>query len=72
MKQDALIDVPTPLGFRVRVTQARWDLIVKAKHPVMENRIHAVEKAMISPDEVRRSRTDDNVLLFYRTERAGP
>ena len=35
---DLLFEVRTPLGFSVRVTAARWNLIVTAKHPVMTAR----------------------------------
>ena len=31
---DVLFEARTPLGFSVRVTVARWNLIVTAKHPV--------------------------------------
>ena len=32
---DIHFEVLTPLGFRVRVTRAYWELIVTVKHPVM-------------------------------------
>jgi hypothetical protein len=32
---DWVFDVMTPLGFRVQVSRARWDLIVSIKHPAM-------------------------------------
>jgi hypothetical protein len=35
MTDDILFDVPTPLGFSVRVTRRYWELIVTIKHPVM-------------------------------------
>jgi hypothetical protein len=56
----------TPLGFRVRVTRERWELIITAKHPVMAGREDDVNVALESPDEVRQSRTDPQVLLFYK------
>ncbi len=64
--QEAVISAETPLGFRVVVSQEDWDLIV-AKHPEMAARAGNV--ALGSPDEVRRSRRDEHVLLFYRVER---
>ena len=46
-----------------------WDFITKIKHPTMAGRVRDVELALATPDEVRRSRTDDGVLLFYKAER---
>jgi hypothetical protein len=66
---DVLFEVFTPLGFRVRVTRNRWDLIVRVKHPVMVGRESAVRQALEAPDEARQSRSDPEVLLFYKAER---
>ena len=68
---DVLFEVRTPLGFSVRVTRARWELITTSKHPVMAGRESSVRLALESPDEVRQSRTDPEVLLFYKAEEAG-
>ena len=62
-------EVPTPLGFRVRVTNAYWQRIVSIKHPRMEGREATVQETLMQPEEVRVSRSDPNVYLFYRTER---
>ena len=67
---DVLFEVRTPLGFPVRVTRARWELITTAKHPVMAGRQLSVWLALERPDEVRQSRTDPGVLLFYKAEEA--
>lgn len=53
---DLLFEAQTPLGFRVRLTSARWKVIVTAKHPVMAGRESLVRAALESPDEVRQSR----------------
>lgn len=65
---DLLLDALTPLGFRVRVTRQRWELITTAKHPVMAGRESLVRAALEAPDEVRQSRIDQQVLLFYKAE----
>lgn len=65
---DLLFEVPTPLGFSVRVTRGRWELIATIKHPVMSGRESSVRLALESPDEVRQSRSDADVLLFYKAE----
>jgi len=66
---DVLFEVPTPLGFRVRVTRSYWELIVTVKHPVMAGRESDVQEALQNPDEIRQSRSDPAVYLFYKAER---
>jgi hypothetical protein len=65
---EVLFEVSTPLGFRVRVTRERWNLITTMKHPVMTGRESSVKATLEHPDEVRRSRSDPQVMLFYRAE----
>ncbi len=65
---DVLFEILTPLGFRVRVTRARWELIASVKHPVMAGGEIRVQSALESPDEARQSRSDPEVLLFYKAE----
>jgi hypothetical protein len=71
MTDDILFDVPTPLGFGVRVTRAYWELIVTVKHPVMRGREVDVQGTLRAPEQVRRSRRDPDVYLFYRLQRLG-
>jgi hypothetical protein len=63
-----LFEARTPLGFLVSVTRARWELIATIKHPVMAGRESSVKAALENPDEVRKSRTDSQILLFYKAE----
>ena len=65
---DLLFEARTPLGFTVRVTRARWELIAATKHPVMNGRESTVRLALENPDEIRHSRSDAEVLLFYKAE----
>jgi hypothetical protein len=67
-RDDALFEALTPLGFTARVTRQRWELIVTAKHPVMAGRESVVTGTLENPDEIRQSRTDAQVLLFYKAE----
>jgi hypothetical protein len=71
MTNDILFEVATPLGFSVRVTRAYWELIVTVKHPVMRGREADVQSVLQIPEQVRRSRGDPTVLLFYREEQPG-
>jgi hypothetical protein len=67
--KDILFEVMTLLGFRVRVTQIYWNLIVSVKHPVMAGREGDVRSALENPDEIRQSKSDEDVYLFYKAER---
>ena len=71
MESYYLFNVRTPLGFSVRTTRRYWDHIVTKKHDPMIGRDEDVVDVLQFPDEVRRSRKDINVFLFYRLERPG-
>jgi len=69
--QDILFEVLTPLGFHVRVTAEYWQLIIKIKHPVMAGHEKNIQEALQNPDEIRLSKRDPNVYLFYKSDRIG-
>ena len=69
--EDLLFEVTTPLGFRVRVTRSNWDLITTIKHPAMTGHEADVRETLEHPQEIRRSRSDPAVYLFYGPERVG-
>jgi hypothetical protein len=71
MESDILFEISTSLGFRERVTRAYWEFMVTVKHPVMRERATEVQDVLQSPDEIRQSRSDPAVLLFYRAEVPG-
>ena len=60
-----LFEALTPIGFTVRVTHERWTMIITFKHPAMAGCENEVKQALEHPDEIRRSRIDPSVLLFY-------
>lgn len=61
-----LIAVETPLGFTVTVTKLRWELIVNQKHPALAGQEELIRNTLENPDEIRRSKSDISVYLFYR------
>jgi hypothetical protein len=61
-----LFEIETPLGFSVRCTREYWQFIVSIKHPSMAGHEEAIRGTLADPDEVRRSRKDRKVFLFYR------
>ena len=66
-----LFEVLTPLSFRVQVMRANWELITTIKHPVMLGREQDVQETLQYPEEIRLSRSDMQVYLFYKLERIG-
>jgi hypothetical protein len=69
-EQDILFEVTTPLGFRVLVTRSNWNLISTIKHPVMAGKESIVKDTLQTPVQIRISRSDASVFLFYRQERS--
>jgi len=67
--KDILFSVQTPLGFSVSVTRGWWEIIVSMKHPVMRGQEQQVRGALEKPDEVRLSKVDAKVYLFYQAQR---
>ena len=68
-QDSALFPVLTPLGFSVRTTTDYWALI-EAKHPKLRGQIPEVAQVLRVPEEVRRSRQDPTVYLFYRADQS--
>ncbi len=54
------------LGKRVSVTENYWHKIITIKHPSMAGRDAEVQQTLTDADEVRESRSDPLVRLYYR------
>jgi hypothetical protein len=67
-KAKILFEVATPIGFSVHTTTEYWQFIVTIKHPIMLNRLADVQATLSDPDEIRLSKTDAQVYLFYRDD----
>jgi len=61
-----VIDVMTPLGFRVVCSTEQWERITTIKHPPMRSRLADVVSTLSDPDEIRRSVGNPEVILFHR------
>jgi len=55
----------TPLGFSVRVTEGYWELIAEVKYPAIAECLEGVRAALSRPAQVRQSKSDPSVFLFY-------
>ncbi|MCP4167981.1 MAG: DUF4258 domain-containing protein [Chloroflexi bacterium] len=68
-KDAVLFEVETPLGLNVRTTVGYWEIIIiTIKHPIMRGREADVKAALNDPDEIRLSKSDAQVYLFYRKD----
>jgi hypothetical protein len=65
---ETLFEVVTPLGFRVRTTADYWERITRTKHPALRGRMDAVKETLHNPTEIRVSKSDASVYLFYRSD----
>ncbi|PZV17229.1 MAG: hypothetical protein DCF22_04000 [Leptolyngbya sp.] len=57
-------EILTPLEFTVRTSESYWQRLI-VKHPDLEMLEEVVQQALATPDEIRRSSRDKDVLLFY-------
>ncbi len=62
-----LFNVLTPMGIIVRTSKEYWNYITSVKHPILAGELSAVIQTLQSPEEIRQSRSDDQVYLFYRS-----
>jgi hypothetical protein len=64
---DIQFEVISVLGKSIRTTVTYWDKIIREKHPIMHGKEAEVKETICNPNEVRQSKTDKNVFLYYRT-----
>jgi len=58
-------EIQTPLGFTVRTSASYWQRLM-VKHPDLEGLEDTVRQCLSTPDEIRRSSQDAEILLFYQ------
>ena len=59
-------EVKSVLGKGIRTTEDYWKLISEVKHPIIRRYEEEVKEAIKNPDEVRRSKKDFSVFLYYK------
>ena len=62
----AYFKVQSKLGILVSTTKTYWNVITHIKHPTVKRKEAEVKQALSSPDEIRVSKNDKAVLLFYK------
>lgn len=65
MSSDRVFEVTSKLGRKIRMSKAHWEYIVGIKHPSMRGMHEFVKRALTEPIEIRRSKRDPTVHLFY-------
>lgn len=71
VNDDLLFEVRTPLGWSVRIGRRQWLRISTIKHQTMAGRENEVVDVLRDPEQIRRSRKDVAVHLFYRVVQPG-
>lgn len=66
MKPKIYFSLKTPLNIEVRTTVQYWEYLITFKHPVMKNKQDIVKSVLQSPDEIRQSKIDKEVFLYYK------
>lgn len=64
--QDILFEVKTPLGVSIHTTKDYWKIITTIKHPSMLKYKKEVRQALKDPDQIRKSKQDPRVHLYYQ------
>jgi len=62
---DEYFKVKTPLGITIRTTKDYWQRIITTKHPSIAKYESKVKEALKDPDEIRKSKQDIKVHLYY-------
>lgn len=62
---DVYFEVDTPLGVKIRTTKDYWKKIITIKHPIIAKYESKVKESLKKPTEIRRSKQDPKVHLYY-------
>jgi len=67
MNTETYFSVKTPLDVDIKTTKAYWEYLITIKHPIMKEKEEIVRTTLQYPDEIRQSKTDKEVFLYYKT-----
>lgn len=63
---DVYFEVKSALGKKIRTTKEHWKLVSEVKHPIIKDYEKEVKETIANPDEVRQSKKDTTVYLYYK------
>jgi hypothetical protein len=66
LAETILFEVKTPLNVTIRTTKEYWKRITTIKHPIMVKYKGKVKEALANPDQIRKSKQDPKVHLYYK------
>ncbi len=66
LKEEIYFKVKTLLNIEIRTTHGYWEYLITKKHPIMKNKEEIVKTTLENPDEIRQSKIDNNVFLYYK------
>ncbi|MBI2020737.1 DUF4258 domain-containing protein [Candidatus Daviesbacteria bacterium] len=66
MADEILFKVKTPLGITIHTTKNYWKIITTLKHPIMIKYKREVKLTLKDPDQIRQSKQDPKVHLYYK------
>ncbi len=69
MKRELFFEIKSKLKVIIRTTVSHWRLITDYKHPEIKGQEKAVIKTLENPAEIRLSRKDKKVYLYYRRQK---
>ncbi len=64
--ENVFFEVVTPVNFKAYTSFLYWKIITQIKHPNLSGEEESVKVTLIHPDEIRRSKKDPKIMLFYR------
>ena len=71
VKRKVKFEVLSSLRKKIRTSDDYWHQIITTKHPAMAGREEFVKRTLTNPEEVRRSKKDATVHLYYRKSERG-
>lgn len=66
IKHEVLFETTDIFGRKIRITKDYWLKIKTLKHRELRYGISEVKKTLVNPDEVRRSVTDETIILYAK------
>lgn len=64
--EELYFEVESILHKKIKTTRSYWNLIIEYKHPIMKKYEKEVKDTLKNADEVRKSKIDPRVYLYYK------
>ncbi|MCD6094212.1 MAG: DUF4258 domain-containing protein [Candidatus Omnitrophica bacterium] len=58
--------IESKLEKKIRITEDYWKILIEIKHPSIADYEEEIKNTLINPDEIRRSRRDRDIYLYYQ------